>query len=749
MWELLSVGLVIVANFLVAFMVLQKNPRSATHWLIALLALVLTGWTIANHFALAPNLEANRLVWVRIVMIITSAFGPIVFLLSTVFPGKKYTPSWPLTVGVVAMAAVTAAVSATPLVFMKVVNFSDGNFTLIPGIGIVVFAITFLGFTTWGLMRFVRKMLASQGTLRKQFRVVIVGMLVSFTLIILTNFLAVVLFQSVQLTFLGPPLTLIMVGSMAYAVIKHRFLDIRSAIARSLSFSLLVGLIALLYSLVLFALTRFLLNEEISTRATLISALIVLPILFSYERLKKTIQKLTEKLFFQYEYDLEPVVQELAQVMTSTLDLRALLQQVISILQSRVKIAEIEVGVIDEQAFRMYTIGHVAVLTDHSSALLKLSQYASQTEENMVVFDELEETPLKQNMRDLGIEVVLALETKNELLGSVFLGAKNSGESYSPQDIRLLRIVAPQLSVAIQNAQSFEQITNFNVTLKKEVEDATTELQAANTRLQELDKLKDQFVSLASHELRTPLTAIKSYLWMALTGQGGEITDKQRYYLERSANSAERLIKLVNDMLNISRIEAGRIGLEIVEVNMEQLCQEVLDEVKPRGAELGLQLTCDCRNPDPQTGSFNVAADPDKIKEVMINLIGNSLKFTPRGGSIVVTMEHKDGLVVTHITDTGAGISPENMKNLFQKFDLMKDSYQTNQDITQGTGLGLFICKSIIELHHGTIKATSEGKNLGAQFSFSLLPYTSENVALLQKENQDIPDKAEIIHNSL
>ena len=128
--------------------------------------------------------------------------------------------------------------------------------------------------------------------------------------------------------------------------------------------------------------------------------------------------------------------------------------------------------------------------------------------------------------------------------------------------------MAPEIAVAIKNSLQFEEIKQFSKTLQFKVDEATKKLRLANIRLEELDKLKDDFVSVASHELRTPMTAIKSYLWMAIAGKGGEINEKQKYYLDRAYKSTDRLIKLVNDMLNISRIESGRMNFNMQKVDI-------------------------------------------------------------------------------------------------------------------------------------------------------------------------------------
>jgi signal transduction histidine kinase len=242
------------------------------------------------------------------------------------------------------------------------------------------------------------------------------------------------------------------------------------------------------------------------------------------------------------------------------------------------------------------------------------------------------------------------------------------------------------------------------------------EVQLNNEKLKELDKLKDEFVSVASHELRTPMTAIMSYIWMALDGRGGPLTEKQKYYLERAYSSVNRLIKLVNEMLNVSRIESGRVTVSLGAVDLEKITQEVIDEVLPRANELGISVEEVHGDALPL-----VLADSDKIKEVLFNLLGNALKFTQKEGKITVSFFINGDMVETTVKDTGSGIAPGDLPKLFQKFGLLPDSYTMNQIApNSGTGLGLYICKAIIELHHGKIWADSEGHGKGTAVTFSL-----------------------------
>jgi signal transduction histidine kinase len=271
-------------------------------------------------------------------------------------------------------------------------------------------------------------------------------------------------------------------------------------------------------------------------------------------------------------------------------------------------------------------------------------------------------------------------------------------------------------------------------------------LKNANNRLKELDQMKDDFVSVASHELRTPMTAIKSYLWMALAGKGGKLSKKQAFYLERSYTSTDRLIKLVNDMLNISRIESGRLTGTVGRVAIVKLVEEVREEVMPRAQELKIDVRI-----EKKKVPF-VTADGDKIKEVLFNLIGNSLKFTPEKGVVTITFEEKDDLVVTNVKDSGRGIAVQDIPTLFTKFGMVEGSYTTNKKAS-GTGLGLFISKSIVELHGGEITPFSEGIGKGSTFSFTLPIYSAKRIKKLMRQNKGKmnqgDEKKEIIHSGL
>lgn len=313
-----------------------------------------------------------------------------------------------------------------------------------------------------------------------------------------------------------------------------------------------------------------------------------------------------------------------------------------------------------------------------------------------------------QKKSEIKTSMVYPLLVKDKAIGiMIFSMIKNETEVLPEEDELLLRFT-DIAALAVQNSQLYSSL-----------EETTKNLQQANEKLKIMDKLKDEFVSLASHELRTPMTAIRSYLWMLLdektSANLGTLTEKQKLYLDRTYKSTERLINLVNDMLSVSRIESGRLVITPKNTNIVDLAKSAVNDVLPTAQEHKLMLSV--KNPEKPLP--NVTADEEKIKQVLINLIGNSLKFTPENGSITVSFLEKDKQIAISVTDTGSGIKPEDMDKLFTKFGMIEGNYGVRPQ-SKGTGLGLYISKSIVELHGGHFTVFSEGEGKGTTFTFTL-----------------------------
>ncbi len=231
------------------------------------------------------------------------------------------------------------------------------------------------------------------------------------------------------------------------------------------------------------------------------------------------------------------------------------------------------------------------------------------------------------------------------------------------------------------------------------------------TQFKEVDRLKSEFISQVSHELRTPLTSIKGYIDNLRDGIAGALKEKQRHYLDRMARNADHLIRLITDLLDVSRIESGKMALNLTTLSLRDLVSEVISSLRPIAAEKRLEVIVK----EGEAGS-QVRGDYAKLEQVVVNLLDNAIKFTPPGGRITITMKHDAQYLKTSIRDSGVGIPQEKRLQIFDRFYRIE---QESPSKVNGTGLGLYIAKNLIEMHGGRIWVTSEvGK--GSEFSFIL-----------------------------
>lgn len=246
------------------------------------------------------------------------------------------------------------------------------------------------------------------------------------------------------------------------------------------------------------------------------------------------------------------------------------------------------------------------------------------------------------------------------------------------------------------------------VSQREKIELLATDLQKANARLTELDKQKSEFVSFATHQLRAPLTAMKGYASLILEGDMGVISDDVKNAIVRIYESSGTLTNIVDDYLNISRIELGSMKYSFEKIDLKNLVGDVMGELKPNIEKSKLDVNFDC----DKNKKYTVKVDPDKFKQIIINIIDNSMKYTPKG-KITVSLELNAGKVLFSVKDTGIGIAPEVLPKLFMKFSRATNGSKQN---IHGTGLGLFVAKEIVAAHKGKIWAESPGEGKGSSF---------------------------------
>lgn len=299
--------------------------------------------------------------------------------------------------------------------------------------------------------------------------------------------------------------------------------------------------------------------------------------------------------------------------------------------------------------------------------------------------------------------VSFSLSSKGRSLGVILIGLSKSFQELETNELELLQSFVNEAGIALENAKMYTEVRGIN-----------QQLVEANARLKELDRMKDELVSIASHELRTPMSAIKSYVYMALEKRSDEVSDKVREYLRKAYDSSERMIRLINDMLSVSRLDTGRLKVDPQPMEIGGLVKEVTEELSVTAGEKNIGFELDLPNEIPP-----VWADKDRIREVLVNLLGNAIKFSFPNSAVRVGAREEGDRVLVAVTDDGPGMSWDDQERLFKKFSRLQHSFSTMAEGQGGTGLGLYISKGIVELHGGEIWVESE-EGKGSTFTFSL-----------------------------
>jgi len=706
---------ILIISLALGFLVFFKNRKNPVNISFSFFVLSVSIWVFTLIFADSLKNYEQVFLWSQLAMI-GPAFVPATFLLFVIYYLNEYRPSIASIISLF-LPAIVVLIFIPTKYNIKNIEIKEWGVEIVPGALYAFFMIYILIFMAFGLYLLVKKYRQESGVIKMQIKYIFGGIFLGTALGVCTNL--IFLFYGVSnLSILGPFSVLIMSASISYAILKYRLMDIRIVIQKGIIYAALFGLTFILYSFII-KLFAGLLENSVSMASNIAALILSLFIVLSFRPLERFFQKATNKIFFKRDYDISQTLAEMGQTISEIVQIDILIKQVIGTLSRSLQVSDIKILLRDDNDQLFQQAG------DHNKKNKKIEVGL---ESKLVKFLLKNKEPISFDWLHLKISdgnkiniknyqeiisilkkykanLVLPVIFQKELIGIIILGKKLSGDPFYEKDVNLLSIFSNQLGIAINNAWLFED-------LEKKVKGRTRDLKKANNELRRIDQAKTEFISVASHQLRTPLTAIKGILDMTRTGDFGRLNKIQLNYINKAFNSNERLIKLVNDLLNISRIEMGKIKLNIGEFSIDLMIKSVMEELSEQAKNKGIGLILKTKG----NAKYQIRADSEQIRQVIMNLIDNAIKYTEHG-KIVARIDNLKNSLLVSIADSGRGIKQGDLKYIFNKYTRSK--YESSKYIG-GEGLGLYIVKKIIEAHNGSIWAESKGKNKGSVFYFKL-----------------------------
>lgn len=414
------------------------------------------------------------------------------------------------------------------------------------------------------------------------------------------------------------------------------------------------------------------------------------------------------------------VLHEASHALSRSLDIDTLQQEVLLLIKREFGFEHLAVRLLDEDGIlRIHS--HVGLIADYvteSAMVPSRETYFGSCfldAQPVVVGDTREiDKPLlfSKLVKDVPVSAFIhaPMIYEGRVIGVLTAYATRGPMHFTDEFVELFAALANQLAMAAVNAQLYAEVQAYSHAMEEKVTQRTAELEKANARLLELDRLKSDFLSTVSHELRTPLTSIRSFSEILLR-YDVDNTEKRKQFVSIIHDEAERLTRMINDLLDLSKIEAGRLEFSPEPLELEPVFSRAVDTTQPLFAEKEIRMVSAI-----EPGLPLVYGDADWLHQVLTNLLFNAVKFSPEGGTIRLSAGKKDGFALISVTDGGSGIPQDRLERIFERFHQVRDP-QKNHHL--GTGLGLTISREIVERMGGKIWAESE-LGAGATFTFTV-----------------------------
>jgi len=720
-------------NFLLAslfgYVVFRRNPKQLVNKIFGLINLGIAIWSLSYFFWQIQTNEQAALFWVRLLSI-GSTLIPIFYLhwvLALIEDTKKH------------KFFLIAGYFLTS--FFLLFSFSDFFvsgveqklfFDYWPNAGplySVYLLLCYAGFMGYAVTKLIASFRSASGQKRQQYKYVLIASVIAFGGGA-TNFF---LWYDVPV----PPYANIFVSLypviFAYTMVQHRLMDIRLVLRKSFIY---VGLAIFVFGAYYFTLwlDNTLFGGSYSVGGYL-SALVITPLfLFGFSYISRWLKHIANKYFFADLYDYQATLENFARKISQTIKLDEAVTVVIETIQGAMRVDNLALALSDpahEHFFSLHkVIGFNQQELENICEYQYFCSYLHELKKPIVIDELLSDHQKNKNehllkdakfLQQIGVSLILPFVTKNKINSICIIGRKITKDAYTKEDIELLTTLSNQASVAIENARLYNHMEEI-------VEDQTKDIRDKSKRLEKLLQIRSEFLDIASHQLRTPVSMIRGVLSMIRDGDLQKLpTEKQAQFIENAWEKGAKLDTIINDILAASELDTQKfqVDKDTPAIQLEDVVDQVVQESQMEAEQRKIQLKWH----KPKNVLPKVQGHAKFLTEAIVNLVGNALKYTPstemvkearsqRGqkGMVEVSVGQEKNNIVVKVKDNGIGIPKGEVKKLFDKF--VRASNATAM-YTDGSGLGLFIVKEIIEGHKGKVWVESE-ENKGSTFYISL-----------------------------
>ena len=708
MWNWLTI-FPMVLSIGVGATIMLSNRRSQLHFWMAMLIYSCSLWAIS---ASIPNpslpIEFNT-VMVRLAFVFAILMAYAMLRFSQVFAGVA---PWRARL-VLAVNVILIAVSLTPLMASDI-RVERDIITLyrnpVPYTAILVLIVAQVIASIGLLLR--RYSMLKERRARRQTLTILLGFFVGAVVGLLSNVIIPNTIENAKTSTLAwIPIT-IWTLVLVYAVVRHRFLDIRAAIVRSVGYTFTFASVIGLYLLILLAISAFAgLALHLKPAEMAINVTVILVVAMLYGPVKRFFDRVTNRIFYREDYVETELFAKVSSHMASAETLEKLGHTVVEEIGTAMASEQVALFIrAKDSSWTTLSTKGARKLTEEQ--LDSLTEYMANDEVPLIEVDpySIRRSEAQKLIAGARYQLAYPLMSSGETVGYFCLGPKRS-RHYTERDHAVLRTIVTELAIVVENMRLVDDVRNFNEQLKDEVDRATRELRASNRKLMEIDATKDEFVSMASHQLRTPLTSVKGYISMVLEGDVGKITPAQRQLLSEAFTSSERMVHLIGDFLNISRLQTGKFVIERVSCNLADVVDQEIEGIRQIAQSHDIKVNY--RRPKVFPTLY---LDENKIRQVVMNFIDNAIYYSPDATPITVKLSVEGPNIALQVIDKGIGVPKDVQKKLFTKFFRAENARRQRPD---GTGIGLYLAKKVIAGHGGTVMFSSEtGK--GSTFGFRL-----------------------------